>query len=942
MKILSVEFENINNMKGHHKIDFNESEIASSGIFLITGDTGSGKSTILDAISLALYGKTPRFSNITGSENSVMTKGTGYCSSTVIFSQNGKIYKSEWSQQRANRKKNGNLRPIEANIYEGENTLNRLKSEWEIKVREVTGLDFERFSRTVILAQGNFASFLKANENEKSQILEKITGTENYSEISKRVFRLYSDKDNELRVLKASIEDIKTLADDELSAIKEDIAGLNENRGSLVSESEKLQNADSYRGHIKEKKRIEENIKALDADSAIKSEALKKDEEALAAFNEVKEEEELKLNEAYKLDVELSGLNKSLFDADKQYKAAIREMESLYNDVESSSKEIKASKERLEESTSYIASHEGDEAIDIFLKEAELIDDSLKAVASKIRSKEEEIASSENEINSLSAEIEKQKDDVKKATSDIADAEAKLEKDNAQLDDILSGKSTDEIQNSINSLNAEKSFGAAIESYDKARVKLVPNEPCPLCGSKEHPFVSEVVLKDQRLRQSMLGEQIEELNNMLKLYNAHTKLIEREEREISQKKLSLTSLSSMLTIDKNKLKSIEELLARAKSEREVLLKDKAQYEAKLMDSLDRFGESSLSSLKTRSRLYKEHKDREAELKISLSALIANSESLQNNLKDKSEADEKLSMAIKALNEEISGTKAKRDSFFSGDIQRERNRLSRELKQLQDNRDKSNSAYIEVNAMLKASKDALLECNRIIEKDLLSHNEYYDSDMDLIALKNETSLKIQAIDNAIGSAVQRLRADEESRAIIKDKQAKVDLLSKDLSRWKELNELIGSGTGDKFKRYAQSFTFRELIKAANIELKKFSDRYVLKADDKLEFSVIDLEDGGEVRSVRGLSGGESFITSLALALGLSSMNSGQLNIESLFLDEGFGTLDPKYLDKATEALMRIRENGKTIGIISHVESLKDSIPVQINVANGRLSGAGVVS
>ena len=244
-------------------------------------------------------------------------------------------------------------------------------------------------------------------------------------------------------------------------------------------------------------------------------------------------------------------------------------------------------------------------------------------------------------------------------------------------------------------------------------------------------------------------------------------------------------------------------------------------------------------------------------------------------------------------------------------------------------------------MLKAAKDALLECNRIIEKDLLSHNEYYDSDMDLIALKNETSLKIQAIDNAIGSEVQRLRADEESRALIKDKQTKVDLLSKDLSRWKELNELIGSGTGDKFKRYAQSFTFRELIKAANTELKKFSDRYVLKADDKLEFSVIDLEDGGEVRSVRGLSGGESFITSLALALGLSSMNSGQLNIESLFLDEGFGTLDPKYLDKATEALMRIRENGKTIGIISHVESLKDSIPVQINVANGRLSGAGVI-
>ncbi len=103
----------------------------------------------------------------------------------------------------------------------------------------------------------------------------------------------------------------------------------------------------------------------------------------------------------------------------------------------------------------------------------------------------------------------------------------------------------------------------------------------------------------------------------------------------------------------------------------------------------------------------------------------------------------------------------------------------------------------------------------------------------------------------------------------------------------------------------------------------------------------MENNGEIRPAKGLSGGESFIASLALALGLSAMNSASFKVESLFLDEGFGTLDPKYLDKATEALMKIRENGKTIGIISHVESLKDAIPVQLNVNKGKLSGAGVI-
>ena len=143
--------------------------------------------------------------------------------------------------------------------------------------------------------------------------------------------------------------------------------------------------------------------------------------------------------------------------------------------------------------------------------------------------------------------------------------------------------------------------------------------------------------------------------------------------------------------------------------------------------------------------------------------------------------------------------------------------------------------------------------------------------------------------------------------------------------------------------AQAYTFKELIKAANKRLRILSDRYVLTYDyeNKLDFSVIDTENDNNVRTAKGLSGGESFLVSLSLALGLSSFMAKDTKIESFFLDEGFGTLDEKNLDKAINALLSLKEEGRTIGIISHVSALKDAIPTQIRVEKGGLIiGPGV--
>ncbi len=182
--------------------------------------------------------------------------------------------------------------------------------------------------------------------------------------------------------------------------------------------------------------------------------------------------------------------------------------------------------------------------------------------------------------------------------------------------------------------------------------------------------------------------------------------------------------------------------------------------------------------------------------------------------------------------------------------------------------------------------------------------------------------------------------------IEEKQAAIEVQKKACRRWENLHELIGSADGKKYRNFAQGLTFEMMIGHANRQLQKMTDRYLLIRDDgqPLELNVVDNYQAGEIRSTKNLSGGESFIVSLSLALGLSHMASKNVRVDSLFLDEGFGTLDEEALEIALETLAGLRQDGKLIGVISHVSALKERIGTQIRVTpkNGgrsRLSGPG---
>jgi exonuclease SbcC len=203
------------------------------------------------------------------------------------------------------------------------------------------------------------------------------------------------------------------------------------------------------------------------------------------------------------------------------------------------------------------------------------------------------------------------------------------------------------------------------------------------------------------------------------------------------------------------------------------------------------------------------------------------------------------------------------------------------------------------------------------------------------LAGELSLLVagqKALQQEIGGIRQKLKDNEDLKQKHRERAEAVDAQKLECSRWDLLHELIGSADGKKYRNFAQGLTFEIMVGHANRQLRKMTDRYLLIRDaaQPLELNVVDNYQAGEIRSTKNLSGGESFIVSLALALGLSHMASKNVRVDSLFLDEGFGTLDEEALDTALETLAGLQQDGKLIGIISHVPALKERIGTRIQV------------
>ena len=263
MRILKLRFQNLNSLQGEWEIDFRHTAYADEGIFAITGSTGAGKSTILDAICLALYGATPRLGEITQSKNDLMSRHTGECRSEVIFATKNGSYRCTWLQKRARKNPEGNLQsPMHeiAPFTDDATKLPPLETQTRKTrklVAEFTGMDFDRFTRAMLLAQGSFAAFLQANSDERSNLLEEITGTEIYGDISRKVHEFKTQSDAELKTLTDRLSGMTVLSDEEIQSLTSQKNALvdivNQTKTAMTKiESDKLwrQNLDAYTHQI--------------------------------------------------------------------------------------------------------------------------------------------------------------------------------------------------------------------------------------------------------------------------------------------------------------------------------------------------------------------------------------------------------------------------------------------------------------------------------------------------------------------------------------------------------------------------------------------------------------------------------------------------------------------------------------------------------------------
>ncbi|MFT2089950.1 AAA family ATPase [Paraglaciecola sp. 2405UD69-4] len=273
MKILSIRLKNLNSLKGEWKVDFTQSPFIDNGLFAITGQTGAGKTTLLDAICLALYHQTPRLGQITNSSNEIMTRGTAECLAEVEFEVKGIAYRAFWSMRRSRGKVEGNLQPADAELAEvatGKVLATQIRQKSE-EIEKITGLDFGRFTKSMMLSQGDFAAFLNADEKQRAELLEELTGTEVYGKISIKVHEHFSQAKQKLSELQAGANTFALLSPLQKQGLQEELSELQKKQTSIEKQ------AKSYESHIKwwdklqtaEKEQQAANTLYLQAEQAI-------------------------------------------------------------------------------------------------------------------------------------------------------------------------------------------------------------------------------------------------------------------------------------------------------------------------------------------------------------------------------------------------------------------------------------------------------------------------------------------------------------------------------------------------------------------------------------------------------------------------------------------------------------------------------------------------
>jgi len=467
---------------------------------------------------------------------------------------------------------------------------------------------------------------------------------------------------------------------------------------------------------------------------------------------------------------------------------------------------------------------------------------------------------------------------------------------------------------------AEKSFAEVKEGLEKLRADFT--------ARRQAVSAKLLLLGITEIPEMQVSSLLESLRARLNAWQAQVKKKAEIEKQIADLDSEMKRLDAVIETQSTTLAEKRERLETLKKDHTIGSDErKALYGDKNPDNEELRLNKTVSDAEDAE---KKARDRHNELHQRWNTAKTHIESLKKRIDQREPELRKL---------EIEFSTALAPAGFSDEVQflearltaEQRDELSTKAKKLDDNQTDLKARQKDRETRL-ATEIAKMVTNKSLEEMEPQFKKYEDSLKDLR--------------NIIAGLKHKLSENTAAKERIKAKQTAIEAQKKECHRWENLHELIGSADGKKYRNFAQGLTFEMMIGHANRQLQKMTDRYLLVRDDAqpLELNVVDNYQAGEIRSTKNLSGGESFIVSLSLALGLSHMASKNVRVDSLFLDEGFGTLDEEALDTALETLAGLQQDGKIIGVISHVPALKERISTQIQVTpqtggRSQISGPG---
>ena len=1010
-------------------IDFEE--LKGRNIFVISGKTGAGKTTIFDAISYALYGEASGESRETDSLRSHFADDNTETYVELEFELRGEKY----TVNRVPKQKKKRVRGDGYTEKSADATLTLPDGKVITKVKNVTdkiieilGITREQFKQIVMLAQGEFKKLLLADSVEREGIFRKIFNTYDFekiqAELKDKAANLSKNRTKSKHEMEINLKNIKGEHDIVIDEYV-DFPLVIEKLKDLLERDNNI-----YKTLNEEGKEVDNNLQVKNQEKAIietNNNLLKEKEIITKALEELLSKEDEYKNksktiidgknakEVKYIEDKLIETTKKLTKREEDYNLSLKNIDSLKLKQEEANKllQIEESKECDREKLSV-------EINNLNKLEEKIIE--LDSLNNKVMHLKQSAENSKLQIinnKKETEELKKSKEEKELQLKDIATLETKkveLESDikakNKTLDEVRelfkvirsfqntyiehNNKAKEYKEFEVEYKKVKENYEKMDDLYKKEQAgilasKLQENEPCPVCGSTNHPNKATIkenlkipTKEELKVAKENLDklekENLEKINNLTTLNSNKTTYLEQVNNHLSMLSATLnidkTFNSETAKVVKNLGTELKSVIDKLKDELlkvidKISLKEKIEKELNLITTTINEREHSLIKLEECEKNYT------TELTQNITKIDEYKKEIPENITDLKTLNNLIEVKTKELNiskEKLAKLRLENENLAKklegeNSTSKEINKSIEELKlEIANNKANFNEAIKEQGFdNIQTYEDAKLQISMVesLEKEV----ENYNSELKLTKAKQEDIINktkdivfmdITTIDEEIRS-IQNNKKELESKlrelhaiivgnkTILKNVE-NLNIEFKEIEEeYKVLGELADLANGKKapyisFERYILASYFEDIIEAANIRLEKMTgDRFSLirktskskgAGQKGLELEIYDNYTDSS-RDVSSLSGGESFKASLSLALGLSDIvqsNAGGVSLDTMFVDEGFGTLDPQSLDNAIDSLLELQRGGRLVGIISHVEELKERIDAKLEVTS----------